>query len=295
MTQDATHAGGGDHEPVGSRPLRRHFAETMYDSEWDFFTRHEPPERRYVLATMPRAGSTLCSIRLWQTGLLGAPLEYLNFGLASALFERLGYSATETGLDATRMGGYWRNLQRLRSSPNGVFGCKLFVTNLTRLANRAPDFLPCIRPTHVIYLTRADLLGQAISYSRAQRSRAWFGGAQGACAPEYDFEHVRSCLVSLCGQMAVWENLFRSWGVTPLRVHYEQVCARPRWVVHEVARHLDVVLDAAAKLSMPLLVRQADRVSDEWRARFQSDAGDHVVPDSSAAMRDCAEPALATT
>ena len=247
----------------------------MYDSEWDFFTRHEPPTRRYILATMPRAGSTLCSIRLWQTGLLGAPLEYLNFGLARGLFERLGYPVAEIRKDAGRVAGYWRNLQCLRSSPNGVFGCKVFVTNLTYMANQVPDFLQCIRPTHVIYLTRADIVGQAISYSRAQRSSAWFGGARSVCAPEYDFEHVRSCLLSLCGQMAVWERLFKSWGVSPLRVYYEQVCTRPRWIVHAVAGHLDVALDAAAKMSMPLLVRQADRTSDAWRTKFERDAAHH--------------------
>jgi LPS sulfotransferase NodH len=260
------------------RHAPRHFAEAMYGSDWDFFTHCELPRCRYVLATMPRAGSTLFSTRLWQTGLLGAPLEYLNFGLARRLFERLGYPVKEVRTDAVRMGSYWRNLQRLRTSANGVFGCKLFVSNLVYMANRLPDFLNGIRPTHVVYLTRMDLVGQAISYSRAQRSRAWFGGVRVSCTPEYDFEHIRGCLVSLCWQMAVWERLFKSWGVPLLRVNYEQLCKRPRQVVSEVANHLGVPRDPSAKFSLPLLVRQADRTTCEWRARFISDAASTTDP-----------------
>ncbi|MGH8191578.1 MAG: Stf0 family sulfotransferase [Rhodanobacteraceae bacterium] len=244
----------------------------MYDKDMDFLTHHERPSRRYILATMPRSGSTLCSIRFWQSGQLGAPLEYLNLRMAKGVLKRLGYVLENGRPNEAQMASYWTNLQKLRTSPNGVFGCKLFVCNLAYLSNRLPEFLSRVAPTHVVYLTRRDLVGQAISYSRAQRSNIWFGGLHSTQTPQYDFEHIRSCLTSICGQMAVWERLFKVWGIQPLRLYYEQICRTPRRAVVAAKAHMGLVHDPASKLALPLIVRQADRVSSDWRTQFLRDA-----------------------
>jgi LPS sulfotransferase NodH len=252
----------------------RHFAMAMYDKEMDFPTRHLPPTRRYILATVPRSGSTLCSIRLWQSGQLGSPLEYLNFQMAAGVFGRFGYALGDDGRPkgVAQLSTYWKNLQQLRTSPNGVFGYKLFICNLTCLANRYSEFLSTISPTHVVYLTRMDLLGQAISYYRAHTSKAWFGGVRITQSPDYDFKRIQSCLISICTQMAVWEQLFKRWEVTPLRIYYEQLCHHPRQVVVSIKDHMSVTHDPSAMLSLPLIIRQADHKTGEWRARFVNDA-----------------------
>jgi LPS sulfotransferase NodH len=87
--------------------------------------------------------------------------------------------------------------------------------------------------------------------------------------------------------MAIWEQLFKKWGVTPLRVYYEQMCRRPRGVVGAIKAHLGVAHDPAARISLPLIVRQADRTTDEWRARFVDDAASNT--DSLAACSDSKE------
>ena len=53
--------------------------DTGYEGSFDFPRRTASPERTYLIATVPRTGSTWFSHLLWQTGCLGAPLEYLNF------------------------------------------------------------------------------------------------------------------------------------------------------------------------------------------------------------------------
>lgn len=53
--------------------------ETGYEAEFDFPLRPSPPPRPYLLASTPRSGSTYVSHLFWQTGCLGAPLEYCNF------------------------------------------------------------------------------------------------------------------------------------------------------------------------------------------------------------------------
>lgn len=57
----------------------RHVIRTLYDADADFNRFGRAPVGTYMLATLPRSGSIFCAIRLWQTGLLGAPMEYLNF------------------------------------------------------------------------------------------------------------------------------------------------------------------------------------------------------------------------
>ena len=49
--------------------------DTGYEGKFDFAPRREPPSRPYLLASVPRTGSTLLSHLLWRTGCLGAPLE----------------------------------------------------------------------------------------------------------------------------------------------------------------------------------------------------------------------------
>ena len=53
--------------------------DTGYEARFDFPHRATAPSRPYLLATVPRSGSTYLSHVLWRTGCLGAPLEYLNF------------------------------------------------------------------------------------------------------------------------------------------------------------------------------------------------------------------------
>ncbi len=264
----------------------------MYDQNADFTTWYGTPRKRYILATIPRAGSTLCSIRLWQSGQLGAPLEYMNLTLARAMWERLGYHLDGGGPSEAQIASYWRNVQKLRTSSNGVFGCKLFVCNLAKLASEDPSILSQMAPTHVVYLVRKDLLGQAISYCRAQQSHVWFGGIRYRKdrEPTYDFERIRACLVSICQQMAVWEKLFRAWGVSPLRLCYEELCACPRRTVNAVKAYIGVHSEPSATLSLPIIVRQADGTSDEWRAQFLRDAK-HVAPPQSGP--DVEQPAAA--
>lgn len=255
---------------------RRHVAVEMYDKDADFTTWYGSPPRRYILATIPRAGSTLCSIRLWQCGQLGSPLEYMNFTLAHTMWERLGYHLDGGDPSEAQIESYWRNIQKLRTSPNGVFGCKLFVCNLARLASEDPSVLSRMLPTHVVYLARRDLLGQAISYYRAQQSHVWFGGIRYRKdqEPTYDFGGIRACLVSICRQMAVWEKLFHAWGVAPLRLCYEELCAHPRRTVDAVRTYIGVPKEPSARLSLPIIVRQADGTSEQWRAQFLRDARD---------------------
>ena len=85
--------------------------DTGYEAKFDFPVRVAGPERPYLLATVPRSGSTYLSHVLWRTGCLGAPLEYLNFDPAGPWGFANGSPAEQQRL--------WLSAQRIRTSPNG--------------------------------------------------------------------------------------------------------------------------------------------------------------------------------
>src|SRR5207253_7487326 len=107
--------------------------ETGYEGKFDFAVRQQKPELSYLLASVPRAGSTYFSHSLWRTGCLGAPLEYLNFEPAGPY----GFAANSTELQRQ----LWRSVLRRRCSPNGVFGLKAFPPQLDQLQRKNPPLL----------------------------------------------------------------------------------------------------------------------------------------------------------
>jgi len=251
---------------IGGRP---HQASQYYDAGLDFNCFGEDPTIRYMLATVPRSGSTYCAIRFWQSGLLGAPMEYLNFRVVGNLLRRLGYSVE---MEAMSLVNYWQDVERLRTSANGVYGFKMFIANYIEIAKRAPDFLAEIRPDHVVYLTRRDDIGQAMSYSRAQRSKAWFAGVPGTPEVGYDFAHIRMCLRSINHQKNAWEKTFDLTGTTPIRITYEDLLERGDACIQDVQSAMGIAPESRSPIDVPMIERQTDGVSLEWRERFMEDS-----------------------
>ena len=147
--------------------------DTGYEEKFDFPHRSAGPAIPYLLATLPRAGSTYCSHVLWKTGCLGAPLEYLNFLPLSPYGRTADSPAMQTDI--------WRSVLRSRCSPNGVFGLKAFPQQFEELQRKNPPLLvealsvvlPRDRPRRIVYLRRRDRVAHAVSYARAGLSGIW--------------------------------------------------------------------------------------------------------------------------
>src|SRR3954451_22170749 len=139
--------------------------DTGYEGKFDFPRREGEPDIVYMLASIPRTGSTFLSHALWQTGCLGAPLEYLNF-------EKTGpyYFAAHSADAQMRL---WRSLLHRRTSPNGVFGIKIFPAQLQMLTQQNPALLAALRPTRIVYLDRRDRGAHIVSLARASLSGVW--------------------------------------------------------------------------------------------------------------------------
>jgi LPS sulfotransferase NodH len=244
--------------------------ETGYEERYDFPDRPGAPGRTYMLATVPRTGSSYFSHLLWRTGCLGAPLEYLNFipsGPARFAVEQPRAQAE-----------LWRSMLHLRTSPNGVFGVKCFSLQMREIQQRNPALLREVfatlllrgSATRVVRLKRRDPVAHAISYARATMSGIWRKEqeAAGGASVEYSRDAVEQARAFLDQQEADWDALFNELRIEPLTLWYEDIAVRPDEAVRSVAAYLDVELDPAAALAVPQVERQAEADSRRWSGLY---------------------------
>ena len=244
--------------------------ETGYEEKYDFPRRPGSPERVYLLATVPRTGSTYVSHVLWRSGCLGAPLEYLNFLAGSPYAFAHGQPNKQTAL--------WRSLLHRRISPNGVFGVKAFSTQLRELQQANPSLLlevfatvfPKGRRASVVRLKRRDRVAHAISYARAALSGVWRKEqeATASTTAEYSAQAVDHARALIDRQEADWDLLFKDVGVEPLTLWYEDVLEEPTRAVRTVAAFLEVDLDPTAAVAVPEIEKQSEDDSKQWAVRY---------------------------
>jgi trehalose 2-sulfotransferase len=247
--------------------------ETGYEGKFDFPGR--PPEITYMLATVPRTGSSWLSHVLWRTGCLGAPLEYLNFDKAGPYFFAHDAPAEQDWL--------WRSVLRRRTSPNGVFGVKCFPMQLEALQQGNPALLEAIwsvllpagRQGRIVYLARRDRVAHAISYARATLSGIWRKEQEtdARAEPTYSEAALATAEQWIDMQSAGWEEMFMSLRIEPLRLWYEDVAARPDDAARQVADYLGVALDPAAAVEIPAVEKQSDSGARAWAERHEAAKG----------------------
>lgn len=244
--------------------IRREFrALELYAREYDFCVWRGKPSVEYMLAAIPRSGSTHLAIELWRTGMMGAPLEYPNPPFRDAIRKRLGVR--------NAIVPYWRALKRVRTSSNGVFGFKMFIGNYMHYSREDPKLLREIAPPKAVFLTRSNLVAQAVSYSKAMRSGAWFHGVRERGKPVYDADRIRECILRIQYQIDFWNEVFALTGATVHHVTYEALVDDRDAVMQDVAEFLGVKLDPKAVIDLPRMRVQRNAESAAWVERFQQE------------------------
>ena len=232
----------------------------LYSAAYDFPELGTTPRVRYLIAATPRSGSTAVCLAMWRAGNLGAPMEYLSLKNRAAMLQRLG------GGDPER---YWDALLRYRSSPNGVFGAKLFPDHLAAAARAAPRLMGKLGFESIIYFWRRDIKAQAVSYARAAMTRSWFDGEAEYGKAEYDGKFIRRAEEALIRQDDAWKSLFRRESITPYEVAYEDFLDSPREIVERIGLQLGA--GQGLPVWIPTLRRQRHPEAALWRERYSND------------------------
>ncbi len=244
-------------------------AVTGYEARFDFPPREAPPSQVYLLASVPRSGSTYVSHMLWGTGCLGAPLEYLNFEPAGPY----GFASESPAGQAD----LWRAALHRRTSPNGVFGLKAFPLQLEGLNEINPQLVATVMRTlfaggqraRVVELRRRDRTAHAISYARALLSGIWRKEQEPdeRPEPEYSRQALERAARMIEQQEHAWQAMYRDLRVEPLVIWYEDVLADAAGTLGAVAAYLEVTLDPAATVEVPAIERQSQAGARAWAER----------------------------
>ncbi|TWB37270.1 LPS sulfotransferase NodH [Nitrospirillum pindoramense] len=231
----------------------------LYERENDFPLYRGGPKKTYMIAAIPRTGSTHLSIKLWNTGAMGAPMEYTNLSNRDRMIQRLGRGDSLT---------YWKRLKTVRTSPNGVFGFKAFVSDYRNIAANHEALLPMIESDKVIYLVRKDRVAQAVSYAKAVQTAAWFSGVEYKKEPEYDLKAMLNAENWINQQESAWEEIFQMTGTSPLRIYYEDFLADTEKSIMEIAKFLEIHPAEFHPLGLQDIEKQSDQISQEWARKF---------------------------
>lgn len=245
---------------------------TGYEANFDFPTWAGLPRLPWLLASLPRAGSTWLSHELWASGCLGAPLEYLNFEPGGPW----GH-ASDRPEEQARL---WRQALASRTSPNGVFGIKAFPGQLQHVQQGNPALVAqAMRllvgpaaPRKVVELRRRDRQAHAVSYARALLSGVWRAEQErdGRDEPAFSALAVQRAGAMLDQQQAGWQAMYADLGVVPLVLWFEDALADPAGAALQVADHLGVRLDPAARVAVPPIRQQAQEGARAWLGQLGS-------------------------
>lgn len=236
----------------------------LYQQEYDFPRREEGPSFSYFLAAIPRTGSTLLSLKIWQKAALGAPLEYLNIADRRDDIRRFGNN---------NLYAYWENIKRRRTSPQGVFGSKLFPSDIRHLFGADPDALNLIEADAVIRVERRDIISQAISYNRAMQSKIWIVGDPSAVSGEvsYSFDSIADNIRLIKRQIKSWSDIMRVTGARYITVYYEDFEDDANHEVGRIAEFLGFSITDSNTIPLPSISKQRDITSNHWHDKFSEE------------------------
>ncbi|TIX50048.1 Stf0 family sulfotransferase [Alteraurantiacibacter aquimixticola] len=239
---------------------------TGYEERFDFPERAWQPQISYLLASVPRAGSTYLSHLLWRTGCLGAPLEYLNFEPAGPYGFAHGDRAKQVQL--------WQRALVRRTSPNGVFGLKAFPALLHDLQLGNPALVDEVirfllgsgSARKVVRLRRREGDAHAISYARATLSGIWRQEQEegGRPEPAYSAEAVERAAISIEQQEAAWDAMIRDLQITPLVLWFEDVLEDGKGAAEQVVDYLGITIDPKIEVDIPEIRQQSREGAHAW-------------------------------
>lgn len=224
----------------------------------------------YLLSATPRVGSNLLQSLLRRTGVGGDAKEFFCRGeIASLGAKHCGFTSLAEGVERF---DHYLAAMRAEYTIGGCFGIKAHFAQFRWALEHGFDLARHF-PERFLYLTRGDLVAQAISQVRAMQTGAWTSQKEERAAPSFDPERIATTLRELVLDNQGWETLFQTIHVEPCRLSYEQVVADPPGELARTLRFLDVDpgsvdLEQAVRGATSHFRMQRDELSADWRARY---------------------------
>lgn len=217
------------------------------------------PTVRYVICSTPRSGSHFVGHLLKNAGVFGYPLEYFHPDKLPIWRQRVRAEGYECLIQF---------LENKRTSWNGRLGIKLHRTQLPAAIEEIG--LEALQADwKFILLRRRDILGQALSWSRASQTGAWMSWLPANGEAVYNRQQIQRCMELASNHTASWEQFLAERGLVPLELVYEDVAASPVTALEKVSEFLSTPLPHDLDLGRIVQTKvQRTSSTDAWRERF---------------------------
>jgi LPS sulfotransferase NodH len=226
------------------------------------------PTSSYFICGTPRSGTTLLAGLLASSGLVGRAAEHFSPG-------------GQPEWTAADYGRYLRHCVE-QTTVNRVFGAKLLWDELEHLLARLRTLrgrggsndrvlLESVFPSpRFMWLTREDVLAQAVSWSKAAQTGEFYVGDPRAngVAPVFDERQIRLLVDELAAKNESWRHWFDANDIEPFSIRFEDLKADPDGRAREALEFLGLKVPPGLELTAST-VQQADAVNREWIARMR--------------------------
>jgi LPS sulfotransferase NodH len=213
----------------------------------------------YVICSSPRAGSNL----------LGSTLAAMNAGIPKDYFNpRLynTYASQHAGQpeDGNPMPNRYIDHLKQTCAANGIFGFKAHYAQLARIPQLMENFTQFFPEADYIYITRRNILRQAISTSRAMQTNVWVSRHAETVKPRYNLFGIIKHIILIAYETERWEQFYARHGIRPLRIVYEDLEENYEATMRKVTDFLGISGD----IPPPSIKKLADTTTEEWIRRF---------------------------
>jgi len=229
-----------------------------------------PKPKSYLVCGTPRTGSTYLCDLLASTGVAGHPESYFREPDQQDWAGRFGVRVSNDG--SFDYSAFVKGAVRAGRSANGVFAARIMWGTLDvivrglRASPTASDLEvlgEAFGPIHFVWLRRADDIGQAVSWARAEQTGYWQNGDAAQATPQLDIGQVDDLLRTVRDHNDAWRTWFADQRVEPQEVTYEDLIGDPGGTIFGVLDHLGLVAPSDWR-PRSKHVRQADEVNQEW-------------------------------
>jgi LPS sulfotransferase NodH len=213
---------------------------------------------------------------LTSSGVAGRPESYFREPDQHAWAERFGVPVADDGSFDYR--AFTAAALRAGTTPNGVFAARIMWGTMGPVVEGLDQGRPRLRdldvlvdafgPLQLVHLRREDVVGQAVSWARAEQTGYWHRGDSAAAGePRLDLNQINALVSTIHDHNAAWDSWFAAQDVNPLVVTYEHLVADPRKAVHRVLRSVGESPPPGWRPASSH-ERQADEVNANWVRRY---------------------------
>lgn len=246
----------------------------QFSNEYDFLKPSLPPKKTLIIASTPRSGSHMLGHTLFKTEKFGFPLEY---------FQKKNLQEWHRELQIGELDELILKLFEKRTSSNGVFSVKMHYSHLTNINgfNNLSNYF--VNP-HIIFLTRKDVLDQAISLSIAQQTGVWIKGQTpiSLIPPEYNYDQIESLLKRTLIDNASWQYLLNKSDIKVLNLSFEDILTDLQNSILKIFNFMGEPLENSLSTISPATSKQGNNFKDKWKEKFlaESDLSKELMSDN---------------